>query len=661
MTDPNTPYDSQLLLRAGLLARSRQMASVGENGSEALESFVAILTAAIGLEEPELIAPALAQAEVKMGAAGLTAPIDRISYFAGLSQTERDLVTVLAAMRVARDRGYPVPQGENGAVGIEFAQEVVGLRSGVESIFDAEGALYDYGVIAKHGGPGRADSFVQLRTHALAQLRGIRACSPELEDAESALPEALPFGLDLPPALTRSDFLYVRGATAGLALYRIAQLLESDGRNDARWLDLRKAGEEDDAARRLRIACLDAFVNGTTLVVGPITQLAESSPLLLRGLQDPRASVAIFGTVPWEHAYLGFDPYCWEAPRLDEAEAAMLWEGALGERAGEEVIAGLRHLPLQPEQIRESARVIDLETGEREGGVETGEIIGAIRSVSFERLGTLARRVSPKVSWEDLLLPDNVTRQLRWMCDRYRHRHLVAREWRLKPGGGRGVGVSALFTGDSGTGKTLAAEVAAAELGLEMLVVDLSSLVDKYVGETEKNLERVFSVVENAPGLLFFDEADAVFGKRSEVKESNDRFANVQVSYLLQRLEAFNGLAILSSNLKANIDQAFMRRLDLAIDFPMPDIEMRARLWREFLGSVPIEDDIEWDFLASNFEMPGGNIRAATLSAAYLAAAESRKVGMRDLMVGLVLEYRKLGHLLSESEFAHWSALVKWV
>ena len=661
MTDPNAAFDSQLLLRAALLARSLQVAADGSPASQPLDAFVTSLTSALGLEGPDEIAPALAQTEVKLGAAGLTAPVDKISYFAGLSQTERDLVTALAALRVARDRGHPVLAGENGAIGMEIAQALVGMRSGVESAFDAEGALYDFGIVARSGGPARSECFVRLRPHALAQLRGIQAWSQEFEDTESALPDALPYGTDLPPALVRSDFLYVRGTTAGLALYRVTQVMESSGRSGARWLDLRRAGDDDESARALRIACMDAFVNNATLVVGPITQLAEASPLLLRGLAEPRAGVAIFGTVPWEHAFLGFDPYCWEAPELEESEAAALWEEALGERAVEEVIAGLRHLPLQPEQIRESARVIDLEIGDRDEAVEIGEIIGAVRSVSFERLGTLARRVSPKVSWDDLLLPDNVMRQLRWMCERYRHRHLVARQWRLKPGGGRGVGVSALFTGDSGTGKTLAAEVAAAELGLEMLVVDLSSLVDKYVGETEKNLEKVFSVVENAPGLLFFDEADAVFGKRSEVKESNDRFANVQVSYLLQRLEAFNGLAILSSNLKANIDQAFMRRLDLAIDFPMPDAEMRLRLWREFLRSVPVEDDIEWEFLASHFEMPGGNIRAATLSAAYLAAGESRKVCMRDLVIGLVLEYRKLGHLLNESEFAHWSALVKWV
>nr|MDA8263267.1 hypothetical protein [Actinomycetota bacterium] len=463
MTNPNPAFDSQLLLRAGLLARSRQTAAGDTEGSQPLDGFVASVTSALGLEGPEAIAPELAQAEVKISAAGLTAPVDRISYFAGLGQAERDLVTVLAALRILRDRGHPFPGAESSAIGIELARSLIGAQNGVEAAFDAEGALYDFGVVARSGGPGRSECFVRLRPHALAQLRGIQAWSQELEDAGSALPPALPSGADLPPALTRSDFLYVRGTTAGLALYRIAQLLAASGRSDARWLDLRRAGDDDEAARRLRIACLDAFVNGATLVVGPITQVTEASPHLLRGLQDPRAGVMIFGTVPWEHAYLGFDPYCWEAPRLDEGEAATLWEEALGERAAEGVIAGLRHLPLQPEQIRESARVIDLESGEREERIEAGEIIGAIRSVSFERMGSLARRVSPKVSWDDLLLPDNVMRQLHWMCDRYRHRHLVAREWRLKPGGGRGVGVSALFTGDSGTGKTLAAEVAAAE------------------------------------------------------------------------------------------------------------------------------------------------------------------------------------------------------
>ena len=185
-------------------------------------------------------------------------------------------------------------------------------------------------------------------------------------------------------------------------------------------------------------------------------------------------------------------------------------------------------------------------------------------------LERLARRIQPTVGWEDLVLAPATAEALRELAGRARRRELVLDSWRMRPGGGRGRGITVLFAGDSGTGKTMSAEVVAGDLGLDLYTVNLATVVDKYVGETEKNLERIFAEADGVNAVLLFDEADALFGKRSEVRDANDRYANIEVAYLLQRMETFDGLAILATNLRANVDDAFVRRLDMIVDFPVP-------------------------------------------------------------------------------------------
>ena len=205
------------------------------------------------------------------------------------------------------------------------------------------------------------------------------------------------------------------------------------------------------------------------------------------------------------------------------------------------------------------------------------------------------------------MLPQPTRRQLAELVVRARHRERVLGQWRMRPGGGRGRGVVALFAGESGTGKTMSAEVVAAELGMDLYVVDLSTVVDKYVGETEKNLERIFTEAAGVHGVLLFDEADAMFGKRSEVKDARDRYANVESAYLLQRIESFDGIAVLTTNLGSNLDEAFTRRIDVIADFPVPDAEQRLALWDRCLGTaMPRGDDLDLEFCAERFELAGG-------------------------------------------------------
>ncbi|MFE7135620.1 ATP-binding protein, partial [Streptomyces sp. NPDC057638] len=289
--------------------------------------------------------------------------------------------------------------------------------------------------------------------------------------------------------------------------------------------------------------------------------------------------------------------------------------------------------------------------------VAATHIRAAVRAHNGAGLARLARRIEPAVGWPDLVLPPVTLRQLRELSTRARHRDTVLGQWRMRPGGGRGRGVTALFAGESGTGKTMSAEVAAADLGMDLYVVDLSTVVDKYIGETEKNLERIFAEAAEVNGVLLFDEADAVFAKRSDVRDSHDRHANMESAYLLQRMESFDGIAVLTTNLRANLDEAFTRRLDLIVDFALPDAGQRLALWDRCLGTaLPRGDGLDLEFCARNFELAGGSIRSCAVTAAYLAAAAGGPLTMAQVVTAVAQEYRKLGRLLLEGEFGPWLA-----
>ena len=267
----------------------------------------------------------------------------------------------------------------------------------------------------------------------------------------------------------------------------------------------------------------------------------------------------------------------------------------------------------------------------------------ACRARARPRMDDLAERLHGARDWDDLVLPPAQARALRAIAAQVRQRAQVYEDWgfgaRL---GERGLGVSALFAGPSGSGKTLAAEVLGGALDLDVYRIDLSAVVSKYIGETEKNLRRVFDAAEEGCAILLFDEADALFGKRSEVRDSHDRYANIEVSYLLQRLEAYRGLAILTSNLKSHIDEAFLRRLRFVVDFPFPGPAERARIWaRAFPPSAPVSA-LDPARLAQ-LNVVGGAIRNVAMNAAFLAADAGGPVGMAEVLAAARLEYEKAG------------------
>jgi SpoVK/Ycf46/Vps4 family AAA+-type ATPase len=278
------------------------------------------------------------------------------------------------------------------------------------------------------------------------------------------------------------------------------------------------------------------------------------------------------------------------------------------------------------------------------GKEDVDRFAAAARRQSARALDSLATRVPARATWDDLVLPDPAINGLRELCDRVVHRHTVLKQWGLDQRTNGRLGVNALFAGPSGTGKTMAAQVIAHELGLELFAIDLSGVVSKYIGETEKNLDAIFRASEGTDAVLLFDEADALFGKRSEVRDSHDRYANLEVSYLLQRMEAHDGVAILATNLRQNLDEAFLRRLAFTIRFPFPEEEERRRIWSMvWPTTVPLETDIDVNLLASRYKFSGGNIRNVAVGAAFLAASAGRSVSMADVLAAVDREYDKLG------------------
>ncbi|THF76955.1 ATP-binding protein [Cohnella fermenti] len=263
------------------------------------------------------------------------------------------------------------------------------------------------------------------------------------------------------------------------------------------------------------------------------------------------------------------------------------------------------------------------------------------------RLREKATKLEPKFGWDDLVLPPDTVQLLRRACDRVHYRHTVLHEWGFESKLPYGKGTSMLFTGPPGTGKTMSAMVMAREMNAELYRVDLSRVVSKYVGETEKNLSEIFDQARLSGAILFFDEADALFGKRSEVKDAHDKYANMETSYLLQKMEEYDGLTILASNFSQNLDDAFTRRIPFIVKYPFPDAVQREQLWRSvFPKKLPVQGDIDFPFLAQAFELSGGPIKNVVVTAAFLAASEGVPVSMKQIIEGVVQEYKKTGKVL---------------
>lgn len=337
-----------------------------------------------------------------------------------------------------------------------------------------------------------------------------------------------------------------------------------------------------------------------------------------------------------------------EVTKPTVAEQHHAWAAALGADAHPFSDALTAQFNLNLSTIEQVTHAALAETGITQSLEAT--LWRACCAITRPRLDALAQRLEPKATWDDLVLPAEPLQLLRDLTGQARERHTVYERWEFARKMNRGLGLTALFAGESGTGKTLAAEVIANDLRLNLYRIDLSAVVSKYIGETEKNLRRLFDAAEDGGAILFFDEADALFGKRSEVKDSHDRYANIEVNYLLQRMEAYRGLAILATNMKSALDPAFMRRLRFSVTFPFPGVAERTALWANVFPAATPTQEINVARLA-RLDLTGGNIHSVALNAAFLAAQDGGVVTMPLVLAAARAEFRKLGKPINESDF----------
>jgi AAA+ superfamily predicted ATPase len=386
---------------------------------------------------------------------------------------------------------------------------------------------------------------------------------------------------------------------------------------------------------------------------------------LRRAVAEHRGPVVLLGEQRWEPSTwipglpaLGIDVYS-----LAAGDRVRLWRSQVDGQLPADSVTELaaRYRLVEDDAIRavvaEAHSRADLRGSEV---VEAVDVRGAARAIASPPLEGLARHIQPRYRWDDIVLPPDGIAQLHEICSRVRHQVTVLERWGYGRKHARRSGITALFAGAPGTGKTMAAEIVSGSLGLDLYRIDLSSVVSKYIGETEKNLERIFRAADQGDAVLLFDEADAIFGKRSEVRDARDRYANVEVAYLLQRLENYEGLAVLTTNLRGNIDEAFIRRLDSVLEFPLPEEPERLQIWQRALPSeAPIDPAADLQFLARKFRLAGGHIRNIALTAAFLAAEDNAPIDMRHLVRATRREYQKLGKLVAEADFEQHYPLLK--
>lgn len=486
------------------------------------------------------------------------------------------------------------------------------------------------------------------------------------EPDEAVLPlvrhvEVLPLVDPALASLDPGDWVFVRQRPGTDAATEAATWLAHRGIDSlvAAWPH-GSGGETSDGA--LELLARECRLTERALVLGPIDDVADGDDRLglLDRAVDGVASLVLWGRTEidlrWAERIPGLVDL--DVPRPTHRLNA--WR-ALCDGMGV-ADSDLRHLAerhrLGAAMAARAVRTAAASSSASGRRVDGDALRRGLRALDAGAMQRLSRRVRPSRTVHDLVLPDKTMRDLVDLLAMVQMRDRVGDDWGLARGG-RSRGVAALFAGPSGTGKTLAAEVVAGELGVDLYSVDLSTVVDKYVGETEKNLDRVLSAAEGVTGVLLFDEADALFGKRADVRQGQDRYANLEVSYLLARVEDFGGVVILSTNLRSHVDEAFLRRIDSLVEFSVPDTDHRLRLWQTHAARLPHGDDLDLEFVADAFELSGGSIRNSVVTAACLAATSEEPLQMRHIVRGLEREYEKLGRLRVAGDFGPYAHLME--
>jgi ATPase family associated with various cellular activities (AAA) len=591
-----------------------------------------------------------AERELTEAAKALPAPaaLDRVCASFGLSDFERDLLLLCAGVEL--DGAFAELCGGQPTFGLALAA----LPGAHWSALSPDGPLRRWRLVETAPGDRLTTGPLQIDERVLHYLAGVAT----VEDRLRGLARGVPVSPQPPSREAVADrVLALWQAFSDAESPPAVQLCGGDGagRRGIAGLACAKAG--------LTAVAVDAAeLPATASEQEPLARLWEreaalTGAALLLELEDVDDQARLRRVVAFLEAVGGWrlvssrepvrsrEPILRvDVPPLEAVEQLELWKGALDGRANADELAEVA------QQFRLGGEAFAAAAARVRAGASAWD---ACREQARPRLDDLALRIEPAATWHDLVLPEPQLATLREVALHVRHRATVYDTWGFAAQGARGLGISALFAGPSGTGKTMAAEVLANELRLDLYRIDLSSVVSKYIGETEKNLRRVFDAAEEGGAILLFDEADALFGKRSEVKDSHDRYANIEVSYLLQRMEAYRGLAILTTNQKSALDQAFLRRLRFVVQFPFPDPAQRAEIWRRIFPAETPVADLSPERLAQ-LNVAGGNIRNIALGAAFLAAADGGPIQMSHLLPAVRSEYAKLEKPLSDTEIGGW-------
>ncbi len=453
------------------------------------------------------------------------------------------------------------------------------------------------------------------------------------------------------PGAAKLDFARAASVESNvpLMIVDVAELLSPDVPSDA--FDL--------IAREGRLIDAILCFNGVDRLLTDDPAFARPQRELRRLLEAVHGPSILVGEARWEPAVWLPDRQALaiEVPPPDSSTRFRYWRHHLNGHGESRIddsdltdIAGQFHL--DAEGVRAAMTVAVGRASLRGDDLRVADLYDAARSIAAPRLDGLALRIQPRYGWDDIVLTRDGMEQLRELCARARHQRLVLDEWGFGTKHARRGGLTALFSGPPGTGKTMAAEIIAGDLGLDVYRIDLSGVVSKYIGETEKNLERIFHAADRGDAVLLFDEADALFGKRSETRDAHDRYANVEIAYLLQRLEAYQGVAVLTTNLRGNVDEAFTRRIDFVVEFPIPDEQERLDIWKRAVPiEAPVSADVDLAFLARKFRLAGGHIRNIALAAAFLAATDGELISMKHLVRATRREHQKLLKMISPADF----------
>ncbi|WP_157749239.1 ATP-binding protein [Jatrophihabitans sp. GAS493] len=603
--------------------------------------------------------------------------VDMVAATFGLDLIDAGLLWSIAApdldASVALAYGALRDSGGTSAATVALALELAAIPTNSREAFARLGPdspLSAHGLIEVIEGDTWLTSTLRTPNIVTATLAGAEPKDQLVSRLQCTLsPLSLPGGIQVQRALQQGEpLIWIHAPSGSAGDSMAAGAVEATGQG---WLaiDARRctAAATSTSANRIVRGVLGeamaraarvAGLRGRALIVIGGEHLAEAA---VDGDLDAFAVLAaaaipvvIVGATAWTSSWMTRRPLTVTAEPLTAAERIELWGREVGpmverDHALRQNLAGLR---LSPEDVAETARYARLLAASQARELDAATVREAAREIGGSRSARGGRVRTDPVggegpTYDDLLLPERAIAPIRQLVTWARHRNEVTAHGPLRH---RGRGLTALFAGSPGTGKTLAAHVVAEQLSMELFQVDLVGIVDKYIGETEKNLERVFRAAESLDVVLFFDEADALFGSRSEVSDAHDRYANQEVAYLLQRMEQFDGVTILATNLRGNLDRAFSRRMSFIVHFPDPDPETRRRLWHHHLAQITLDadDPVRVANLGDELALTGGDIRNIVLAATYDATAAGEPVGMRHIVAATTSEFQKLSRVLPE-------------